>query len=171
MKQLILGGVKSGKSSLAEQSAKGWESDCGGGVIYIATARAYDDEFGERILRHQQQRPEHWQTIEEPLAVAKLLDSYSGLGHCILLECLTLWLSNVLCDELPLAEQIESLCTAIESYDGELIIVSNETGLGIMPDNALARRFGDEAGLLHQHLATLCDRVRVTVAGLPLVLK
>ena len=171
MKYLILGGVKSGKSRRAEQLAKDWEPGRSGKVVYIATARAYDDEFGERIKRHQAQRPAHWETLEAPLEVAQLLNHYSGTQCCVLLECLTLWLSNVLCDDLDLGPYIEQLCNAIEHYDGELIIVSNETGMGIIPENALARRFGDEAGLLHQRLATLCDEVTLVVAGLPLSLK
>jgi len=89
----------------------------------------------------------------------------------VLLECLTLWLSNILCDDLDLSLYIEPLCEAVERYEGELIIVSNETGMGIIPENALARRFGDEAGILHQRLATVCDDVTLVVAGLPLSLK
>ncbi len=171
MKHLILGGVKSGKSAHAEQCAKDWEQQGSGRVIYIATARAYDDEFGERIRLHQAQRPGHWKTIEEPLKIASLLDRYTASDCCVIVECLTLWLSNLLCDERPLKSNIEQLCESISGYEGELIMVSNETGLGIMPDNALARRFGDEAGILHQRLAGLCDRVSLTVAGLPLSLK
>ena len=171
MKHLILGGVKSGKSRRAEQLAKDWAAGRSGKVVYIATARAYDDEFGERIKRHQAQRPAHWETLEAPLEVARLLNQYSGTQCCVLLECLTLWLSNILCDDLDLSLYIEPLCEAVERYEGELIIVSNETGMGIIPENALARRFGDEAGILHQRLATVCDDVTLVVAGLPLSLK
>ena len=171
MKHLILGGVKSGKSRRAEQLAKDWAAECSGKVVYIATARAYDDEFGERIKRHQAQRPAHWETLEAPLEVAQLLNQTSGTQCCVLLECLTLWLSNILCDDLDLSLYIEQLCEAIERYEGELIIVSNETGMGIIPENALARRFGDEAGILHQRLAMLCDDVTLVIAGLPLSLK
>lgn len=171
MKHLILGGVKSGKSRRAEQLAKDWEEEGRGKVVYIATARVYDDEFGDRIKRHQAQRPVHWETLEEPLAVAQMLNQYSGTRSCVLLECLTLWLSNVLCDELDLSRYIEQLCDAIERFEGELIIVSNETGMGIIPQNELARQFGDEAGVLHQRLAVICDEVTLTVAGLPLFLK
>lgn len=171
MKHLVLGGVKSGKSRRAEQLAKEWVATTHGKVVYVATARAYDDEFGERIKRHQAQRPKNWETLEVPLEVAELLNRHSGKGCCVLLECLTLWLSNVLCDDLDLRGYIEQLCDSIEHYDGELIIVSNETGMGIIPQNALARRFGDEAGLLHQRLAKRCDDVTLVVAGLPLSLK
>lgn len=171
MKHLILGGVKSGKSRYAEQLAKDWVGTGSRKVVYIATARAYDDEFGERIKRHQAQRPAHWETLEAPLGVAQILNQYSGMQCCVLLECLTLWLSNVLCDDLDLSSHIEQLCDAIERYEGELLIVSNETGMGIIPQNALARKFGDEAGVLHQRLATLCGRVSLTVAGLPFPLK
>ena len=171
MKHLILGGVKSGKSRYAEQLAKDWAEGHSGKVVYIATARAYDDEFGERIKRHQAQRPAHWETTEAPLEVAQILNHYSGTQCCVLLECLTLWLSNILCDDLDLSSHIEPLCDAIERYEGELLIVSNETGMGIIPQNVLARNFGDEAGVLHQRLATLCDRVSLIVAGLPFPLK
>lgn len=171
MKHLVLGGVKSGKSRRAEALAREWSEKNLGEVVYIATARAYDDEFGERIKYHQAQRPAHWKTLEVPLEVAQMLNHYSGTQCCVLLECLTLWLSNILCDDLDLKDHIQQLCDAIESYEGELIVVSNETGMGIIPENALARRFGDEAGMLHQRLATLCDDVTLVVAGLPLSLK
>lgn len=171
MKHLILGGVKSGKSRYAEQLAKNWAEGSLGKVVYIATARAYDDEFGERIKRHQAQRPAHWETLEVPLEVAQILNQYSGTQCCLLIECLTLWLSNILCDKLDLNRHIELLCEAIERFEGELVIVSNETGMGIIPQNALARKFGDEAGVLHQRLAVLCNEVSLMVAGLSLPVK
>ena len=171
MKHLILGGVKSGKSRYAEQLADDWKTDHDGEVIYIATARHYDDEFGERIRHHQARRPADWQTIEAPLDIAAIIERYSGHNACLLLECLTLWLSNVLCDELALAPRTDALCQAIENYQGTLLMVGNETGLGIMPDNALARQFGDQAGLLQQRIAALSDEVVLCVAGLPLTVK
>ena len=171
MKQLILGGVKSGKSLFAEQQVVDWEKVNTGEVIYIATAESHDDEFSDRIARHRSQRPAHWRTIEEPIKISEILGQVSGQGKCVLLECLTLWMSNLLLDEDKLAARVEQFCKAFERYDGEIIVVSNETGLGIMPDNAMARRFGDELGVLQQRLASLSDEVVMVVAGLPQRLK
>jgi len=175
MKSLILGGVKSGKSRYAEQQARAWAAQVGNSdhsVVYLATAEnREDDDFSRRISRHRAQRPAEWKTIEEPLNISAIIASASGKNKCVLLECLTLWLSNLLQDEAMLSQQIADFCQALVAYEGEIILVSNETGLGIMPPNALARRFGDEVGILHQRLAGLCDEVVLTVAGLPTILK
>lgn len=174
MKTLILGGVKSGKSRFAESCVKEWVEQAGNraeDVIYLATAESRADAFSERIERHRQQRPETWKTVEEPLEITAVIDRASGKNQCLLVECLTLWMSNLLQDEAELGARIELFCEALERHEGEIILVSNETGLGIMPVNALARRFGDEIGILHQRLADVCDRVVLTVAGLPLYLK
>lgn len=175
MKQLILGGVKSGKSRYAEQQVKAWVAQPGNSdreVIYLATAEnREDDDFSGRISRHRAQRPAEWKTIEEPLDVSTVIADASGASQCILLECLTLWVSNLLRDEASLSEHIDDFCETLDAYEGEIILVSNETGLGIIPPNALARRFGDEVGILHQRLAVLCDEVVLTVAGLPTLLK
>jgi adenosylcobinamide kinase/adenosylcobinamide-phosphate guanylyltransferase len=176
MKSLILGGVKSGKSRFAEQRAIRWAVQAGHSnesIIYLATAenRQNDVAFSSRIARHIAQRPIAWKTIEEPLEISNIIAAVSGKGRCVLLECLTLWMSNLLQDEDTLSSHIERFCTVFEAYEGEIILVSNETGLGIMPPNALARRYGDELGLLHQRLASLCDEVVLTVAGLPHYLK
>ena len=176
MKSLILGGVKSGKSRFAEQRVKRWVAQTGNSnasVIYLATAEnpKADDEFAARISRHKKQRPGCWKTIEEPLEISQIVAGASGAHQCVLLECLTLWMSNILQDENLIAQRIDHFCRVLEAYEGEIILVSNETGLGIMPPNALARRFGDELGLLHQRLAMLCDEVVLTVAGLPHYLK
>ena len=176
MKSLILGGVKSGKSRLSEQRVKRWltqKENSNAAVIYLATAenREADEEFTARISRHKKQRPNSWKTIEEPLEISQIITDASGKHQCVLLECLTLWMSNILQEENLVAQRIDYFCQALEAYEGEIILVSNETGLGIMPANALARRFGDELGLLHQRLATLCDEVVLTVAGLPYYLK
>jgi len=181
MKRLILGGVKSGKSHYAEQCAKQWLARSAGAenaVVYVATAEVREDDegFAARIARHQVQRPTGWRTIEEALNIDAIISAASNRQQCVLVECLTLWMSNVLCkealsEEARLSQRIDDLCAVIEAYDGELILVSNETGLGIMPPNALARRFGDEMGMLHQRLAALCDEVVLTVAGLPHFLK
>jgi len=176
MKSLILGGVKSGKSRFAEQRVKHWLAQTGNSnasVIYLATAenRETDEEFSARISRHKKQRPCSWETIEEPLEISQIIAGASGKHQCVLLECLTLWMSNILQNDDLVAQRVDHFCRVLEAYEGEIILVSNETGLGIMPPNALARRFGDELGLLHQRLAMLCDEVVLTVAGLPHILK
>ncbi len=169
MKELILGGVRSGKSRLAEQHAiaSGLE------VVYIATATAEDDEMQQRIAHHRQQRPSTWQVIEEPLKLATVLQQQAAADRCLLVDCLTLWLTNLLLsDEVGmLARERDALIEQLQDLPGHIILVSNETGMGIVPQGELARRFGDEAGMLHQKLARICDRVILTVAGLPQVLK
>lgn len=169
MKQLILGGMRSGKSRLAERLAMA----SGLPVTYIATATAGDEEMRTRIDHHRAQRPEAWQVVEEPLALAAALRAHAATGHCLLVDCLTLWLTNLLCsdDAGALAREREALLATLPSLPGDIILVSNETGLGIVPADPLSRRFCDEAGRLHQVLAALCDRVIFTVAGLPQVLK
>ncbi len=169
MKELILGGVRSGKSHLAEQHARASGLD----VFYIATATAGDAEMQQRIAHHQQQRPSSWQLIEEPLRLATALQQYAAEDRCLLVDCLTLWLTNLLLAEDPslLAQERDALLEQLQGLSGHIILVSNETGMGIVPQGQLARRFGDEAGLLHQHLGKICDRVILTVAGLPQVLK
>ena len=174
MKSLVLGGVKSGKSRFAEQCAREWAEQPGNrdrDVIYLATAESMDDEFSQRIAQHRRQRPAAWQTVEESLEITAVIEQASGMNQCLLVECLTLWLTRLLEDEGQLDSRIDAFCDAVGRYQGEIILVSNETGLGIMPANALARRFGDEAGILHQRLAGVCDRVVLTVAGLPHFLK
>lgn len=176
MKRLILGGVKSGKSQYAERGAKAWAAQPGNtdaSVIYLATAEHHsnDEDFSKRIECHKSQRPSTWKTVEEPLNISAIIAQASGKKQCVLLECLTLWLSNILLDQALLAQRIDDLCDVVEVYEGEIILVSNETGLGIMPPNALARQFGDEIGILHQRLAVSCDEVVLTVAGLPHFLK
>ena len=176
MKRLILGGVKSGKSRYAERLVASWASQSGNSnraVIYLATAeqRDGDEELGKRIALHKAQRPPTWKTIEEPVKIADIIETVSGKSQCILVECLTLWVSNLLQDETHIAQGINHLCKVLETYEGEIILVSNETGLGIMPANELARRFGDEVGVLHQRLAAICDEVVLTIAGLPHHLK
>lgn len=169
MKQLILGGVRSGKSRVAERLAMA----SGLPVTYIATATAGDEEMRTRIDHHRAQRPEAWQVVEEPLALAAALRAHAATGHYLLVDCLTLWLTNLLCsdDAGALAREREALLATLPSLPGDIILVSNETGLGIVPADPLSRRFRDEAGRLHQVLAALCDRVIFTVAGLPQVLK
>lgn len=169
MKELILGGVRSGKSRLAEQRARG----SGLEVVYIATAIAAGDaELEDRIRQHRKRRPESWVVVEEPLALAQTLRTHASERRCVVVECLTLWLTNLLCDPGdPFARERLSLLETLPALAGDIILVSNETGLGIVPLGALSRRFADTIGDLHRSLAALCDRVTLTVAGLPLTLK
>ncbi|BBJ00436.1 adenosylcobinamide kinase/adenosylcobinamide phosphate guanyltransferase [Ferrigenium kumadai] len=169
MKELILGGMRSGKSRLAEQHAQATNLP----VTYVATATAQDDEMRQRIAHHQSQRPDHWLLVEEPIALAASLQRHAVDGHCILLDCLTLWLTNLLCldDEARLRQEVDALLDALPKLPGTVILVSNETGMGVVPLGELTRRYCDEAGRLHQAVAARCDKVVMTVAGLPLVLK
>lgn len=168
-KTLILGGVKSGKSRLAEQRATNSKLS----VCYVATARADDSEMQQRIALHQQQRPAHWTTVEVPLNLAAALQQHDDADKCILVDCLTLWLTNLLLadDENLLTNEIQRLLKTLPTLQAEIILVSNETSMGIVPMGELTRRFCDEAGRLHQQLAVLMDNVILTVAGLPHALK
>ncbi len=169
VKELILGGVRSGKSRLAEQRARASDLQ----VIYIATAViAGDTDLAERVRQHRLHRPADWTLIEEPLALGATLREQASPGRCLIVECLTLWLANLICrvpDQLEAERQ--SLLGALPKAPGHVILVSNETGLGVHPLGELSRRFVDVSGELHQRLATLCDRVTLTVAGLAHSLK
>jgi adenosylcobinamide kinase/adenosylcobinamide-phosphate guanylyltransferase len=169
MKELILGGVRSGKSRLAEQHALA----TGLPVTYIATATADDEEMRVRIAHHQAQRSAQWQLIEEPLSLSTALQLAANNDHCVLVDCLTLWLTNLLCveNEVRIQQEIASLLQVLPTLPGHIILVSNETGMGVVPLGELTRRYCDEAGRLHQALALTCERVILTVAGLPLTLK
>jgi adenosylcobinamide kinase / adenosylcobinamide-phosphate guanylyltransferase len=168
VRELILGGVRSGKSRLAEQRARASQRP----VTYIATALAGDDEMRRRIAEHRARRPESWTVVEEPLALACALRAHASYERCVIVDCLTLWLTQLLsAAEDRFAQEREALLAVLPKIEGHLILVSNESGLGIVPLGALSRRFCDEAGRLHQDLARICDRVFLTVAGLPQVLK
>jgi adenosylcobinamide kinase / adenosylcobinamide-phosphate guanylyltransferase len=166
-KTLILGGVRSGKSRYAAELAGSRP------VTLIATGTAQDAEMAARIELHRKNRPPHWVVVEEPLRLAATLDAAARPGSVIIVDCLTLWLSNLLGleDETTLRLECASLFETLPALGTDCIFVSNEVGLGIIPMNALARRFGDEAGVLHQRLAALCERVVLMAAGLPLALK
>jgi adenosylcobinamide kinase/adenosylcobinamide-phosphate guanylyltransferase len=192
--QLIIGGARSGKSALAERYAKSSNFP----VTYIATAQAFDSEMQQRIAQHQADRPDHWHLIESPLQLAKTIElaiadsSVAQQGICILVDCLTLWLSNSLCK--PSAEvndnsdgniaywqqekqQLLVLLESIQQHESsqqrkiEIILVSNEVGHGIVPMGELSRQFVDQAGWLHQAIANIADKVEFVMAGLPLTLK
>lgn len=166
MKELILGGARSGKSHYAETCA----TESGLDVVYVATAQALDDEMQQRIKHHQQQRPAHWQLIEEPLNLVSTLKDNANNNTCILVDCLTLWLSNQLCSEeykIQLQENINNLINILPELPGRIIFVSNEVSMGIIPMGEISRQFVDEAGRLHQRLAAVCDKVTLMVAGIP----
>ncbi|PXW83526.1 adenosylcobinamide kinase /adenosylcobinamide-phosphate guanylyltransferase [Nitrosomonas sp. Nm84] len=166
---LILGGVRSGKSRLAERLAT--ESRLP--VTYIATATIEDEEMRERIAAHRVRRPGHWQVIEEPLELASVLSQHANNEHCLLVDCLTLWLTNLLTHPDTSRFDTERLAflKMLPRLTGKLILVSNETNMGVTPTGELSRRYCDEAGKLHQEIAHHCDQVILTVAGLPLMLK
>lgn len=161
---LVLGGARSGKSRFAENLAR----QHGGLRTYIATAEAFDDEMRQRIAKHREQRAgDGWVTIESTLDPASVLPR-DGL---VLLDCVTVWLGNLMHHGRDLRAEVAKLCAALEACPAEVILVSNEVGLSIVPENAMARRFRDEQGLANQSLAEIADNVYFIAAGLPLKLK
>jgi adenosylcobinamide kinase/adenosylcobinamide-phosphate guanylyltransferase len=185
MNELILGGARSGKSALAEQRA----ADSGLAVIYIATAdvvtSAGDGEMAARIAHHKTRRPPQWSLVEEPLHLAATLRAHAAPDCLLLVDCLTLWLSNLLFSgqagaqaeagqtvDCPLLrEETQALVDCLPTLPGRIILVSNEVGLGIVPMGAVTRLYVDEAGRLNQHIAQVCERVTFVAAGLSLELK
>lgn len=181
MKELIFGGARSGKSLLAEQRAVA----SGKRVIYLATAQAGDGEMARRITHHRQRRPAHWACVEETLLLAAKLRELAAPDTCILVDCLTLWLTNLLfagqaaaqaeaglAIECPLFRQeTEAVIELLPALPGHLILVSNEVGWGIVPMHPVSRLFADEQGRLNQRVAAVCDQVTLVAAGLPLTLK
>ncbi|GJE71292.1 bifunctional adenosylcobinamide kinase/adenosylcobinamide-phosphate guanylyltransferase [Methylorubrum podarium] len=161
---LVLGGARSGKSAYAERLIEA----CPAPWLYIATAQAWDDEMRARIHEHRARRSDAWRTLDVPAALPEAVAASTGP---VLVDCLTLWLTNLLLAEADLDAATEALARACAAAPGPLVLVANEVGLGIVPDNALARRFRDAAGRLHQRLARDADRVVLTVAGLPLTVK
>lgn len=169
MHELILGGARSGKSGHGEALAM----QSGLEVTYIATAQVYDDsEMRARIEAHRLRRPAHWSLEEAPLALGDAIDRHARADRLLLVDCLTLWLTNVLLDgDERFDHEYGRLLEALDEAPGRVVMVSNEVGQGIVPMNALSRRFVDEAGWLHQTLASRCQRVWWVVAGLPQCLK
>jgi adenosylcobinamide kinase / adenosylcobinamide-phosphate guanylyltransferase len=166
----VTGGARSGKSAHAEHLAQ----DLAGRRAYIATAQALDAEMAARIEKHQQDRGHVWDTYEEPLAVAELLRKLAARYEVVLLDCLTLWLSNVMAHsggDGAVLTRSDELVSAIRDFPGACIVVSNEVGLGIVPDNPLARKFRDFAGMLNQKVAQAADEVYFTAAGIPMKIK
>lgn len=166
---LIVGGARSGKSSHAERLIDAARGHAGTTPLYIATAEARDAEMVERIRLHRERRGAAWQTIEEPFDLPGVLRA--NQGRTILVDCLTLWLTNLLLAECDIAAAREQLAASVANFSGAILLVANEVGLGIVPDNALARRFRDEAGILNQAIAKVCPRVIFMAAGLPMIMK
>ncbi len=164
---LVLGGARSGKSTYAEQLLASHD----GPRFYVATATAGDTEMTERIAAHRARRGPAWHTIEEPLDLANVLRENDRPGAAILVDCLTLWLSNVMAAARDVATETGRLLSALRQIESHTVLVSNEVGLGIVPDNALARAYRDHAGRLNQAVAGTADRVVFVAAGLPLSLK
>lgn len=160
---LVLGGARSGKSAYAEKIIE----DLGGGT-YLATSRVWDAEMAERVQIHQDRRNHLWTTIEEPVHIADLI---SATDKPMLVDCLTLWLSNLMEEECDILLETNKLCAALAAAKQDIVLVSNEVGLGIVPDNALARKFRDHAGRINQAVAQAADHVVFIAAGLPLTLK
>jgi adenosylcobinamide kinase / adenosylcobinamide-phosphate guanylyltransferase len=164
---LVLGGARSGKSRFAESLVAAHA----GAHVYLATAEAGDAEMVERIRRHRERRGAGWTTIEEPLDLPRALASAARDNAAVLVDCLTLWLSNLMAAGRDIERETQALIEALPRLGGPVVLVSNEVGLGIVPDNALARAFRDHAGLLHQSVAGAADRVYFLAAGLPLLMK
>jgi adenosylcobinamide kinase/adenosylcobinamide-phosphate guanylyltransferase len=165
---LVLGGARSGKSAYAESLAVRHK----GPKLYIATAQAFDDEMQARIEQHRRQRSgAGWETVEAPFDLAGILRDCAGGGRFILIDCVTIWIGNLMHKQLAVAPYVDKLCSVLTAMQGTIVIVSNETGLGIVPDNAMARSFRDEAGRANQAIAKIADDVVFVAAGLPLRLK
>ena len=168
-KYLILGGARSGKSTFAEGVVERLAKIKCLNKVYLATATADDNEMACRIERHQLSRDENWRLIEEPISVAQIIHKLKK-DDCLLIDCLTLWLSNCLHKDCW-SEQRESFFNALAACQANIVMVSNEVGGGVVPIGALSRQFVDESGWLHQKLAKQCDHVSVIVAGLENKLK
>jgi len=165
--RLVLGGARSGKSAFAERLA----AESGLRKVYLATGRAWDGEMQNRIAAHQERRGADWTTVEEPLDLAGGLAATSSAGCVVLVDCLTLWVTNLMMAERDVEAAFGELFEALPKLAGPVVFVSNEVGLGIVPENAMARAFRDHAGRLHQTVAAVADEVYFVAAGLPLKMK
>ncbi len=162
---LFLGGARSGKSRLAQAAAEALP----GPLVYVATATAGDDEMADRIARHQQDRGPRWRTVEAPVLLSEAIGD--AAPAVVLVDCLTLWLSNLMMDDHDIDAATEKLTAALRAAEHPVFLVANEVGLGIVPDTPLGRRFRDAAGRLNQQVAATVDRVEFVAAGLAMRLK
>lgn len=167
---LVLGGARSGKSAYGEALVE-TAAGSGGHPLYLATAEAGDDEMAARIRHHRARRGERWDTMEEPLELVGALRRSAAPGRPVLVDCLTLWLSNVMAADRDADAEIQALARGIPDLQGIVVFVSNEVGMGMVPPTALGRAFRDLAGRLNQRMAAAADRVVFVAAGLPLTLK
>lgn len=163
----IIGGARSGKSSFAVSEALKLK----GRKAYIASADALDGEMKERIKKHKKDRGDGWDTYEEPIRISEVLKKIEGQYSVILLDCLTLWLSNLMMNGKSIEKEIKLLCSTLHAAPCTLFVVSNEVGMGIVPENEMARRFRDMAGMLNQRVAEIADEVYLVVAGIPVKIK
>jgi adenosylcobinamide kinase/adenosylcobinamide-phosphate guanylyltransferase len=163
----VLGGARSGKSRYAEQLVM----NCTAPWVYIATAQAHDEEMSARIAEHRQRRDGKWRTLEAPIDLPGAIAAHGNTGQAVLIDCLTLWLSNVMLAGRDVLAEQQRLVAALNKADGPVVVVSNEVGFGIVPDNALAREFRDAQGRLNMQVAAIADRAVLIAAGLPLILK
>jgi adenosylcobinamide kinase/adenosylcobinamide-phosphate guanylyltransferase len=166
---LVIGGARSGKSRYAEARLEALPGDAA--LAYIATAQPLDTEMAERIAHHRARRGPRWHTMEAPLDLPAAIARAQGGADAVLVDCLTLWLTNVMLADHDVACAAEALIDALQRCTCPIVLIANEVGLGIVPDNALARRFRDHAGWLNQKLAVVADEVVLVAAGLPLHLK
>ena len=164
---LVLGGARSGKSAWAERLVESAASR----PVYVAPAEAGDAEMAERIRRHRDRRGARWHTVEEPLDLSGVLAREGGPERVVLVDCLSLWLSNLIAAERDIEAEAEDLLTVMETVEAPVVLVSNEVGMGIVPANALARRYRDDLGRLNQSVASLAELVVFVAAALPLALK
>ncbi|WP_454797715.1 bifunctional adenosylcobinamide kinase/adenosylcobinamide-phosphate guanylyltransferase [Novosphingobium lindaniclasticum] len=163
----VLGGARSGKSRHGQALVEGVP----GRLVYIATGQALDDEMEARIARHREDRGPRWSTLEAPMELVEAIGKAAGEADAVLVDCLTLWLSNLMLAEAALQPRFDALCRAIADCPKSLVLVANEVGMGIVPETSLGRRFRDEAGRLNQQVAATVDHAVLVAAGLPLVLK
>lgn len=163
----ITGGARSGKSTFALKEA----SKISGNKAYIATAEALDEEMQERIEDHKRKRGKDWDTYEEPIKIADVIKDIEGQYSVIVIDCLTLWLSNIFLNNKNVEKEIESFCCSLSTVHYPLFIISNEVGMGIVPGNEMARKFRDMVGILNQKIAEIADEVYLVTAGIPMKIK
>ncbi|MEM7740340.1 MAG: bifunctional adenosylcobinamide kinase/adenosylcobinamide-phosphate guanylyltransferase [Pseudomonadota bacterium] len=164
---LVLGGARSGKSRFAQSYAERLKDQ----RFFLATAEPFDDEMADRIAQHQADRSAGWTTVDSPLLLAGAIEAHAAPQSVCVVDCLTLWLSNIMLKELDIAAETKKLCASLVAASGPVVLVSNEVGLGLVPETQLGRAFRDAQGRLNQEIAAISDRVEFVAAGLPITLK